>query len=807
MTISRERRAKGQKQNITPFHPPLDEGEKRGGYLSKGGFALCFTLFALCFMLFFCSYTSAEGPSMLLNVNYNNIKQYEDGERINSSDNLLQNYYFSLNKSITHLLSYQLFLRTNLTNSHNVDSEGHKTSNYQRAVEPAIDLFFRNPIYGLNAGYRRLEKWSTAQLKNEGRETTDFYYTRFDMMPRELPSLSLQFDRQKNYDHLSPRKIDSTNDRYSGSTWYDFLYKGLNLSYNVTFTRNKNRTPSDKMIEKTLNNSLNGIYNIGYNKVFGDGVFSISTAYQGNYVRNKVEQFVKQTGNVQFERSPSSGLYALGTQLERKIDTLISNMTLSDNIFTTPADAALGNINLGSNGRKFHNLGIQLFSSEKAVDTILIYVNKDITLDTNLTNISNWKAYKSDFNLPGTWTEIKIDSITIKEYDRLNNVYYYEIKFLMPHNSLYFAVINLENASENDVLVTEIEAYGTDFVPQTGKLTDISKFFTQGINLNINIRPLKKLIFNVNYFLNRADENPDSFTDSVKGVFENIYKRPEVDKDKELKSNITRTYGAGATWYTHRFLTTTARFQRNQAFDNKDEMDFKSDSYSLDFTSTPLPTLDAKLSLTRSYGYTFDEKESKNDLYLMTIGTKLFKDVNMITDFGYTKSKRYPLDNQQLTEEIATVEKETSTTTKYIRGTIDARLTSKLYANITYGLSRTSGDESYTFNDGFLTLTYRPGNFINLTGNLKISEVDGDLNTTEGFFIDWLFLPAIRLNLSYEHQELDQESKKFDTLGGYVMWYITKFIDFQFLYRYTREVTETRIETYNFSGNLTCRFW
>ncbi len=89
----------------------------------------------------------------------------------------------------------------------------------------------------------------------------------------------------------------------------------------------------------------------------------------------------------------------------------------------------------------------------------------------------------------------------------------------MPHNSLYFTVINLENASVNDVLATEIEAYGTDFVPHTGKLTDISKFFTQGINFNTNIRPFKKLIFNVNYFLNRADENPDSFMDSVKRSF------------------------------------------------------------------------------------------------------------------------------------------------------------------------------------------------------------------------------------------------------------------------------------------------
>lgn len=739
---------------------------------------------------------------MWLNINYMSLKQYEDEKRIESSDNLFQNYYFRFNKSITPMLSYQLYLRTNLINSHHTDMTGRETTTYQRAVEPAMDVFFRNPVYRLTGGYRRLEKWSTAHLRDESRKTTEFYYSRFDITPYELPSLSLQFDRQRDYDYLSPRDTDSTNNRYSGSNWYDLLYKGLRLSYNLTYTRNEYKTPADETIEKTVNSSFNGLYNIGYNRSFWDGGFSISAGYQGNYVRNKIEQYARQTGSVEFKRSPSSGMHGLGTQLKPDVDTLVSTITLSDNVYNNPAVALTGTINIGQNGDRFHNMGIQLFSSERPVDALYIYVNKDITSDINLSSKVNWRVYTSDFNLPGTWVEITIQSVTVSVFDTLNNIFRYEIRFSATQNALFFRAINMENALINDVLVTEIEAYGTDVVPQSGRIIDTSTFFTQGINLSTSVRPLNRLIFALNYFLNRADQHPKSFVDSVGGAFSNIFEKPEAEIQEKLKSNITRTYGASTTWLTHRFLTTTARFQRNEAFDNKYETDFRSDTYSLDFSSSPLPTLDTKLSLIRTYSYSFDEKQSMNDLYLITIGSKLFRDVNMITDIGYIKSETYATDTS-----ITTADESTSSTNRYIRGTIDASLTQKLYGNLIYGFSRISGDKPSTSSDGALVITYRPGRFINLTGSLKISELDGDVNTSEGIFADWLFLPTVRLNLGYEHQNLDKEEKTIDTFNGYIIWYVKKFIDVQFIYRYSRDMAEKKMETYNFGGNLTCRFW
>jgi hypothetical protein len=766
--------------------------------------ALCPMLSILCALLFCCcSSAFADGPSAYLNMNYTNIKQFEDGIKTQTSDNFTQNYYFRLDKSVTPIISYQLNLRSTLIDSRVTDAEGDTTKTYLRAIEPALDVFLRNPAYNLTAGYRRLEEWPTARLSDDSRRTTDFYYSRFNITPYALPLFSLQFDRQRDYDHLSAGRIDTTDTRYSGSSWYDLLYKDIRLSYNLTYSREETETPLST-ISKITNDTLNGLYNVLYNKSLMGGMLNVSTGYQGNYVRNKNVQFATQSGNVSLKRTPSLGLYGFGTQLQPAIDTLTQVTTLSDGIYNMPATTASGTTNIGQNGSKFHNIGIQLFSSTKPVETIYIYVNKDVTLDTNLTNINNWKVYHSDSNFPNTWKEIPLQSVTVDLFDILNNVYRYKIQFAASQNDLYFRALNMDVASVNDVLVTEIEAFGTDVIPKSGTITDISTFFTQGINLNANLRPTSKLTLSLNYFLNRADQDPESVLNSIRGVFGNIFSNSVNEKDNKLKSNITRTYGATAIWLTHRLLTTTVRFQKNEAFDNKNEVDLTANTYSLSLGSSPLPTIDSNLSFIRTYNYSFGRKQSINSLYLLTVGSKLYKDINMITDIGYTESENFATENQNAP---ATPTENTGSSTRYIRGTMNAYLTPKLSGNLTYGISRTSGSQFSSINDGALIVTYRPGRFISFSGTFKVSDEDNKTTTMEGLLIDWLFLPAIRMNLNYQHSNTKPEPETIDSASGYVIWYITRFLDFQFNYNYTRDVKEKKDETYTIGGNLICRFW
>ena len=91
--------------------------------------------------------------------------------------------------------------------------------------------------------------------------------------------------------------------------------------------------------------------------------------------------------------------------------------------------------------------------------------------------------------------------------------------------------------------------------------------------------------------------------------------------------------------------------------------------------------------------------------------------------------------------------------------------------------------------------------------------------TSEGILLDWLPVPALRLNLNYVHSDSDAESEPSvrDLLSAYFIWYITKFLDLQITYSYTREkgsstllavpVQETETKNYTFGANLNWRVW
>jgi len=310
------------------------------------------------------------------------------------------------------------------------------------------------------------------------------------------------------------------------------------------------------------------------------------------------------------------------------------------------------------------------------------------------------------------------------------------------------------------------------------------------------VRPTAKLNFSLNYFLNRSDQDPTSVWNSIGGVFSNILSNSVTGGDK-LRSNILRTYGATTTWFTHRLLTTTLRLQRNEAFDNKNETDFSSNTYSLSFNSVPLSTLDTTLSLIKSDNYNFGKRDTTNSSALLSIISKLYRDVNMVTDIQYTRSKSYITD---IRSDITS-----------IRGSIDSYFTKKLYGSLIYGLSWTSSSDNKSFStaDGQMIITYRPGRFVNITGNLRVSDTDDATTTSEGLLVDWLPLPALRLNLSYQHSNSDSELEPStrDLLSAYLIWYITKFLDLQITNSYTREEREQVTKIYSIGANLNLRIW
>ncbi|RJQ43524.1 MAG: hypothetical protein C4538_12150 [Nitrospiraceae bacterium] len=735
------------------------------------------------------SLACSEGINGLINISNNNSWVVQDGEKISSSDTLNQNYYLNMEQYLTPLLSYQFNLRANLIDSSSSGQSSVTTESNRRLLEPGITFFLRNSIYDFNVGYRREEDWTTARLSDEGRETSEFYFSRFNLNPVSLPSLSVYYDKQKDYDHDSVDDIDHTNDTYTVSSTYVMPSQAVDLRFHLNYTHATDRTPLTA-IEKTISENFSGTYNVGYSDSFRFMRSRYFVGYQGNFSRGKTRQFASQTGTVILKRS-ATGLYA-HDGVTTDIGILTSNGVLTNEIFDVSTGIDLGSSNPNN---KLHNIGVSV-SSQRPVDRLFIYVSSTTNVFNDiLDNPAQWNIYKSDFNQGGTWTQIAISDVKVIVFDALNNIYRFEIEFSSPHNASFFKAVNLVTSGilNPNVFVTEIEAYGTDNITDSED-SDVFRSFNQRLNFNAGANPHEKLTLTLDYSVERRDQNQESYLSSLSGLLTNIFDKAIEDGGSGFRSNITRDVGIGAIWQTHRLLTTTARFQKNENFDNQNDIDTYLDTYSLSFHSNPLSTLDTNLSLIRSERYNFNEKDSVSNSYLLSIGAQLYRYINMINDIGYTETESF-LSNTS------------SSKTSFINGTVNARITRTITGNLNYGITNTlSEEDSIDSKNVLLIVNYQPGQFINLSGNFNFTDADGDSTISEGITADWLPLPAIRLNLGYQHSKADPVPTTTDTINGFGIWYITKFADLRLSSGYTVTSEENKTESYNVTANINCRF-
>jgi hypothetical protein len=724
----------------------------------------------------------------------NSSETLEDGETISETSGFIQNNNFNYLKFITPKLSYQLNLRTRYSDE-TTDAGGRETKTYFRDIQPSIDVSLRNPMYSLSTGYQRDERWSTARITDESRDTTENYYSRFNISPKSLPSLSLQFNKQNAFDHLPEKRTDDSATRYSATSSYDLPSRDIKLSYSATYTHDKNETPFQEP-SKVERDSFNGNLRFGHSWRLWDNRTNIMVDYQGNYNRDETQISVTETGDVLFRRTPFGGLYAQGTTLQPDVDVLdtVGWSGLVDEDFNTGLA-----INVGT--EEFHNIGIWV-SSEKPVDRLYIYVNEDVSTDTNLTNKNNWEVYWSNFNQPATWTEISINGVLLTGFDIQEKIYRYEIMFSEPQNASFFKAVTLETVNAlgvTDVLVTEIEAYGIDTVPETGELSDESEVLTQRLNFSASVVPLRKLTFSLTYSINDTEQDFDSFTDALSGVFEKIFSKSTEDENDNSTSFTTRTYGATATWLTYKLLTTTLSFQKNDSFDNKGNTDSTTDVYLLSFYSSPLPTLDVNFALLRTETQKFDEKESTGDTIVLNTNAKLYRNITMTSDISYSQSENFPteIDPDNMGESDSFT----------ISGVIDAALRKNLFANLNYNFQWNSTEGiSTSSQEGTTNISYRPGRFMNITGFFSISSSEGDTSTSEGFALNWVPFPTIKTNISYQHTNTEPGSTKDDRLTSFVSWEIKRFMTVDLTYSYNRLEEETTSENHSITGTLNCRF-
>lgn len=744
---------------------------------------IIFCLASLC--LWTPSWAALSGRAT---VTYGTIETSEDGEEVMSSRRLNQNYTLSFTKPVTPFLRYNIGLQTTISDR-TTTTEGVIRKRFQRTIAPSLDLNLANPYYDFYTGYVRREQWSTASLEDESRLTSDSYYANLELHRRSwYPDLLLEFSRAHTYDHLPVRNRDTTSTSYSASTSRAFNLEDFRTFYSLNYNRSEADTPLSQ-VNKTVSDNYSVSYSASYSRSFWKNRATLSARYNGIYLRVKTDSSVSESGDIVFERATLEGLHAVGSALEPDVEVLGSESALIDG----DTDAGISAINLGT--EQFHNIGLRLVSITQSVDRVYVYVDRDVGLDAALSSAANWRAFRSNSNIEGaTWAEVSILSVSISEFDTINQRFRYEIIFASAQQGPFFKVVNLETVNApglTDVLVTEIEALGMETVPETGILTTESESMTQGVRLSMLIRPAERWSFDVNASVDRTDSEPDSILGSVGGTFANMGSK-SIGGDGEQASTVRRAFGAGANWKALAHLETSLRFQRSEFFDNHGAIDTSVNSYSLSLFSSPIPTVDARFSADRTESYNFSEKKSTTHSFLFSAGTKFYPGLNMLTDASYTVSK---------SEETGV-----ETTAKSLGGHLDARLTQELFSTLIYNLSWSdSEDASSRTRQASVSASYRPAKFVNLAGSFSVLDTDDMTRTSEAVTVNWLAAPVLRLNASYARTETHPGTDS-DTVTTSAYWSVSRSLNVRVAYSYSRNeresVTTSHAVTATVSGSL-----
>lgn len=725
-----------------------------------------------------------------MNANYNHTVGTTNGQRESTQDSSQENISVRVAESVTPLLSYDLSLRGARLDFRTIDAAGAGFASRRTSVEPALDVSLHNSLYDIIGGIRRREDRSEGPEPSTVTRITDATYGRAGMSPRDLPSLTLQYDRQQEHGVSAIRTDDRTTERASAQSNYRFTGGRGEASYNLGVFRDRLLTPNDPVV-MTRQDSLSGQTRLVAKQPLGGQTGALTATYQANYGTVKQEQLAGQPGRASLKRQVLAGLAGLGTETQPGVEVLQGRSELIDGNYY-----AATSLTLGAAGQKYRNLGVQTLSPERAVDALRVYVNRDVRADVNLALPGNWKVYWSNTNVPGAvWTEAALQRVTVGVYDEVNGVAYYELALAAPRNAAYFKAVNLavvDAPGAAEAAVTELEAYGTDELAGATETRD--SFFAQELALDAQARLAESAQLSLTYSVKRTDNNPRSFDAALTGLAGNLYSKRGDDATGKQAATTIRTVSTGGAWRTSEALTPGFRFSRTEQFDNRRVTDLVSNNSTLSLLYAPLPTLDATLSLTRTDSSSFGEKQTLQDMALLSVGTRIYRGLNLITDTGASSSHGYGANP--------------SSHARFLRGVVDATVTRSFFATMRYGVAwTTSAGKLSVTRDGSAVFTYRPGALINISAPLRAVETDGVRTTSKGVSVDWLPFPAVRLSASGLRTDSEQDATVVDALTGTVAWVVAKSVNAGFAYQYTtRQMATDRTATTLYGANITGKF-
>ena len=289
----------------------------------------------------------------------------------------------------------------------------------------------------------------------------------------------------------------------------------------------------------------------------------------------------------------------------------------------------------------------------------------------------------------------------------------------------------------------------------------------------LKLRPFRWCRISYNYELDDtgAKEDTDIDTDADTGTDADEITSTDIDQTVQAH-NISIRGDARL----HKYLNSWAQYRKRLEY-NSEQDDTSTDTFTLNFNSTPIETLNANLIFNHLINKTESETQSETSSMLLHIIANIWEGVDLSVDgqINYT-------DN---------IVGDTKTLSKTINSDLRLKLTKTLTTEINYitewtDTKNSDGTEISTSNYTVGTdLYYRPVQsfYFKFSCELQKNENAEDL-TYYISDINWIMTEKLRANLQYKVDKNSRDDTKF---SSDLVWNMSKIFVLRFNYDWSRE--------------------
>jgi len=700
----------------------------------------------LSFLLAFIPVMRAESQELhgLLTSSFT-LTESEVGRAVTEFEGYRQTLDLNWRKVVTPYLSYRISLRGEEIESRTT-VEPSVTETSSLLLEPSFDVSLAAPGYSLTTGLRLRELVTDGNRIERVRLSDRHLFARLFLTQEGLPPLSILVDRTTSVDDREPRTRDSEETRYQVSTRYAF--KGLNLSY--TFS---DQIGEDHVARRTRD-QMNHLGSLGYAQTFFQERLTLLGNYSVNYTRTREAFFIPSL--VARERGLKKGLKAGPDPTpENSADVpLTEEPALLAGTASVPLEL-------------FVSVGFELAIREPVGEIrIPLAPEPPFSLPGDLQVFLNFRVFSSDDPTLTFWTEVRGVS---QRFDSL------ESRFSLifpPTTARFFKVFVSRNDFGALVKATGVTALESEVVAAGTERVTSSLLHTLGAGLTF--RPIRMATASFNLTLTDVTQEPDS------------------------RRTTSGVQTASLVVIPHRLLTTTLTYQHSFTDSNQPGVtDTTADTYSLTFSSSPLPTLTSAFSLALSENRSEGELQNRSGAASLNIAAKLYRNLNVNPTLSLSKTRDFTTGQESLGQTLAL--------------NLNAILTSRLSTILGYTFhgTRTEGpglNATTASHTGSAAFTYTLSRQLNVNSRFDLSNTAAGTSLSQDYRVDWV--PTFKTSFFVNYRRTDQQVRGVtggsDAIALNGRWNISRYLDLSANYTFFRGFTGDTV--HSFFGSLGFRF-